>query len=814
MRDTDVRTTAVETRISPIFFWHLLGRPISIALSSSGVIVQKVMQLALSGKSLQNSLFLLLALVIVPLIIVPLALSHTPPSTPPPDDAAVRQRVDALLKQMTLDEKIGQLSQLFAFAPQKSIDDAIAKGQLGSVLFVTDPAEINRLQHIAVDQTRLHIPLIFGFDVIHGFRTIFPVPIAMAASWDPAAVTRAQTIAAAEARSVGIDWAFAPMLDIARDPRWGRIVEGAGEDPYLGSAMAAAQVRGFQGEYIGAPDHVLACMKHFAGYGAAIGGRDYDESYIPETLLYNVYLAPFHSAVKAGIGCAMSAYMDLNDVPATGNRWLLHDVLREQWGFKGFVVSDANSVKSLEKHGFAKDVYEAGLDAFHAGVNMEMAIGFTAYSKSLATAVQRGEITEQQIEAAARPILEMKVRLGLFEHPFVDEGRARQVLAVPEHRIISRETAERTAVLLRNENNLLPIGKSGYKKIAVIGPLADSQIDTLGSWTFQEDLPETVTILAGLRNKLGPQAELSFAPGVQISRKFPSFFDAIFHLKAAPAWTPAQAEEEMAKAITIARSSDLAILVLGEAQNMSGEAASRDSLDLPGQEEKLLEAVTATGKPVVLVLLNGRPLNIKWASEHVPAILEAWYPGTQGGNAVANLLFGDAVPGGKLPFTWPRDVGQVPIYYAHNLTQAPDDEGKRYWDEESTPLYPFGYGLSYSTFVFSNLQLSQSEIKPGEAVEVSVDVENTGASPADEVAQLYIHQQSGSTSRPVRELKGFDRVTLAAHEKKTVHFSLGNDELTYWSTAKKDWVEEPATFDVWAGEDSRAALHSTFSIRP
>jgi beta-glucosidase len=744
------------------------------------------------------------------LCVAPYALSQASSGTPP-DDATVRQRANALLKQMTLDEKIGQLSQLFDFRKEQATDDAVAKGQLGSLLFVTDPAEINRLQHLAVDQTRLHIPLIFGFDVIHGFRTIFPVPIAMAASWDPAAVTRAQSVAAKEARSVGIDWAFAPMLDIARDPRWGRIVEGAGEDPYLGSAMAAAQVRGFQGDYIGSPDHILACMKHFAGYGAAVGGRDYDEAYIPETLLQNIYFKPFHAAVKAGIGSAMSAYLDLNDVPATGNRWLLHDVLREDWKFTGFVVSDANSVKSLQNHGYAKDVYESALYAFNAGVNMEMALGFTAYSKSLAIAVERGQITAQQVEDAARPILEMKIRLGLFEHPYVDEARAREVLAAPEHRTAARLAAERTAVLLRNEGSLLPLKKNAYKKIAVLGPLADSQADTLGSWVFQQDLAETITVLAGLRNKLGAQTDLNYAPGVQIRRKIPSFFDAIFNLKPQPVWTPEQSKDEMSKAVALANSCDLAILVLGEAQNMSGEAASRESLDLPGDEEKLLEAVAATGKPIVLVLLNGRPLNIKWAAEHVPAILDAWYPGTQGGNAIANLLFGDAVPGGKLPIMWPRDAGQIPIYYAHNTTQAPENQGKRYWDEESTPLYPFGYGLSYSNFTFSNLKLSRAEIKPGESVEVSVDLENTGATSADEVAQLYIHQQYGSTSRPVRELKGFERITLAAHEKKTVHFSLGNDELTYWSTAKNNWVEEPATFDVWVGADSTAQLHANFA---
>ncbi len=748
---------------------------------------------------------------IVALASAPLASSQSP-ATAPLDDATVRQRADGLLQEMTAEEKIGQLSQLFELEKSKAIDEAVAKGQLGSLLFVTDPVEINRLQHLAVDQTRLHIPLIFGFDVIHGFRTIFPVPIAMAASWDPSAVVKAQTIAAKEARSVGIEWAFAPMLDIARDARWGRIVEGAGEDPYLGSAMAAAQVRGFQGEYIGAPDHVLACMKHFAGYGAAVGGRDYEEAYLPETLLQNVYLKPFHAAVKAGIGSAMSAYLDLNDVPATGNRRLLHDVLRDDWKFSGLVVSDANSVKSLQKHGYAKDVYEAGVDAFNAGVNMEMAIDFTAYSKSLATAVERGQITTQQIEDAARPILEMKIRLGLFEHPYVDEARSREILATPEHRTAARLAAERTAVLLRNEKHLLPLKKDGYKKIAVIGPLADSQMDTIGPWTFQQDLAETVTVLGGLRNKLGAQAEISYAQGVQIRRMFPSFFDAIFHLKKQPVWTAQQTREEMAKAVSLAKSSEITILVLGEAQNMSGEAASRESLDLPGQEEKLLEAVAATGKPVVLVLFNGRPLNIKWAAQHVPAILDAWYPGTQGGNAVANLLFGDAGPGGKLPITWSRDAGQLPMYYAHNSTQDAENQGKRYWDEESTPLYPFGYGLSYSKFAFSNLKLSRSEIKPGETVDVSVDVENTGASSADEVAQLYIHQQYGSTSRPVRELKGFERVTLGARGKKTVHFTLGSDELTYWSTATRSWVEEPAAFDVWVGGDSNASLHAKFSV--
>jgi beta-glucosidase len=375
---------------------------------------------------------------------------------------------------------------------------------------------------------------------------------------------------------------------------------------------------------------------------------------------------------------------------------------------------------------------------------------------------------------------------------------------------VARIAAERSAVLLRNENGLLPLKKDAYHKIAVIGPLADSQRDTLGSWSFQQDLNETVTVLRGLRNKLGSQVDISYAQGAQISRKFPSFFDEIFHLKAEPAWTPEDAKSEMAKAVDLSRSSELTILVLGEAQNMSGEAASRESLDLPGQQEQLLEAVAGTGKPMVLVLLNGRPLDLRWASQHIPAILEAWYPGTQGGNAIANLLFGDAVPGGKLPITWPRNVGQIPIYYAHNTTQAPENQGKRYWEEESTPLYPFGYGLSYSTFSFSNLKLSQTRIEPGQNVDVSVEVENTGGSTADEVAQLYIHQQYGGASRPVRELKGFERITLAPRETKTVHFSIGKDELTYWSPATKNWVVDTSAFDVWVGDSSAASLHASF----
>jgi len=728
-----------------------------------------------------------------------------------PSGVAATQRANRLLSQMSVEEKIGQLTQYFKFAPNPAMEKQIAAGQVGSLLFVTDPAEINRLQKLAVEGSRLHIPLIFGLDVIHGFKTIFPVPIAMAASWDPALIEKAQGFAAAEARSAGIHWTFGPMVDIARDPRWGRMVEGAGEDPYLGSAVARAQVRGFQGSYLGAPNHIVACAKHYAGYGAAEGGRDYDSSDISDDQLYNVYIPPFHSAVEAGTGTLMSAYMDLNGVPATGNKWLLHDVLREQWKFKGFVVSDANAVKSLEVHGFAKDAADAAVRALTAGVNMEMAFGDSAYSKHLAQALKEGRVTSTQIDDAVRPILETKIRLGLFEHPYVDVSAAKQNWQDPEHKTEARIAGERSAVLLRNGGNILPLKAQSYPRVAVIGPLADSKPDVTGSWAFANDLTESVTLLAGLRNVV-PKVEFSYAPGVQIARKIPSPFADFFGPKPPTPWTSEEADAEIRKAVQLAKDSDAAIMVLGEAQDMSGEAASRSMLELPGREQELLEAVVATGKPVVLVLLSGRPLNIKWASQHVPAILEAWYPGAQGGEAVANLLYGKGVPGGKLPFTWPRTSGQVPIFLAHNTTHEPQNQGKRYWDEESTPLFPFGFGLSYTRFEYSNLRVKNPSVKKGAPVNLSLDLENTGDLAADEVVQLYIHQKYGTSSRPVRELKGFERVSLAPHEKKTIEFTLTPRDLTYWSSATHSWVQDVAPFDVWVGGDSTATLHSNFTV--
>jgi len=731
----------------------------------------------------------------------------------------IDKRVDDLMSRMTLDEKVGQLNQLFYFTQfmkPEMIEPGIREGKIGSLLFVTDPATINRFQKIAVEQSRLKIPLLFGFDVIHGFRTIFPVPLALASSWDVDLVERVQTIAAREASATGIRWTFAPMLDIARDPRWGRIVEGAGEDPFLGARMAGAQVRGFQGQDPASPGRLLACMKHFAGYGAAAGGRDYDAAYLSDAELYNVYLPPFKAAVDAGVGSAMSAYMDLNDVPATGNAFLLRDVLRNQWGFKGFVVSDADAVGNLVTHGFAEDKADAAARALTAGVDMEMSIpaGISnTYSTSLAKLIEEKRVTTAQLDEAVRRVLEAKFKAGLFENPYADESRAASMHNNPEHRRMARIAAQRSAVLLRNEGNLLPLDPK-FSSIAVIGPLADSKRDIRGSWSLADDMKTAVTVVEGIRAKVRSGVKVEYAPGVDIARSHPSIFELFFGPRPKP-WDEAQRREEFDKAVTLARSSELVVMVLGQHEEMSGEAASQSTIEMPVRERELLEAVSALGKPVVLVLINGRPLDISWATTRVPAILEAWHPGAEGGNAIADLLWGDATPVGKLPLTWPRSSGQIPIYYARNLTQEPETRPgfkSRYWDIQTSPLYPFGYGLSYTSFSYSNLRVSNTTAKLGEPVEVTVDVENTGRRAGEEVAQLYIHQRSGSASRPVRELKGFERVVLAPGEKKTVRFTLGKAELTYWSSATRGWVQEPATFDVWAGGDSTATLQTKFQI--
>ena len=730
-----------------------------------------------------------------------------------PMDTEVTKRVEALLKQMSLAEKVGQLTQIGGadWNQGPKPEDVIRKGGAGSVLWLNNTKKFNALQKIAVEESPSGIPLLFALDVIHGYRTIFPVPLAMASSWDPSVAEKSQAVAAKESRAAGLHWTFGPMLDIARDARWGRIVEGAGEDPYLGSAMAAAQVRGFQGDDLSDPERVLACAKHFAGYGAADGGRDYDPVYLSEAQLRNVYFPPFQAAVKAGVATFMSAYMDLNNVPATGNRWLLKDVLRGEWGFDGFVVSDAFAVLNLAIQGYARDKRDAALRSLNAGLNMDMAS--SSYLDSLEALVNDGSISIEQIDEMVRPILAIKIRMGLFERPYVDEALLEQIVALPEHRQASRLAAQRSMVLLRNEGGLLPLSKT-LKNVAVIGPLADSMEATEGSWMVFGHKPDAVTVLQGIRNKL-PDANVTYASGPDIRRDIPHPFGEFDAVAKKPAQSSEDADAAFHTAVETARGADLVIMVLGESHDMAGEFASRGSLDLPGRQEELLKAVSALGKPVVLVLLNGRPLSINWAAEHVPAVLEAWEPGSEGGNAIADILFGDVNPGGKLPVCFPRSGNHAPLYYARVLTHLPENRPNylsRYWDSPTTPLYPFGFGLSYTTFEISNLKLSASQIKVGESATITADVTNTGKVAGDEVVQLYIHQKWGSDSRPMRELKGFERVTLQPGETKAITFQLGPDELGYWSTIAAGWIQDAAPFDIWVGADSLATLHADLEV--
>jgi len=729
--------------------------------------------------------------------------------TPPISREAAGVRADALIARMTLEEKAGQISQQFVFGGSGPFEAKVREGAVGSLLFLRDPVVINRLQRVAVEESRLGIPLLFGFDVVHGLRTIFPVPLAMAATWDPDLVEQSQAVAAREARASGIHWTFAPMLDLTRDPRWGRIVEGPGEDPWLASILAAAQVRGFQGDAIGTPGRVIAGPKHFLGYGASEGGRDYDSAYVSDVQLHNLYVPPFAAAIEAGAGNVMSAYMELNDLPAVANRPLLEGVLRNELGFEGFVVSDANAVRSLLPQGLVSTASDAAIRSLEAGNDMEMSLGNGAYGQ-LAAAVREGRLDERTLDQSVRRILIAKLQMGLFENPYVDAGQTEAVLTDPEHIRLARTAAERSLVLLENRGGLLPLDRADYGRVAVIGPMADSAIDTLGPWSFGEKLDETVTLYQGVRAELEGVASVATAPGVQPRRGTRSMF-AVF--RAPPtAWTAEEASIQFDRAVELAKASDLVILAIGEDFYMSGEQASRASMALAGEQQKLIDAVTALGKPVVMVLINGRPLDIRKPITQIPAILEAWHPGTEGGAAVANVLFGDVDPGGRLPITWPKDVGQIPIYYSHNATKDPTGSASRYWDLDSAPLYPFGYGLSYTTFAYSELALDRAEIAPGQSVVVSVVVTNTGDRTGDETAQLYIRQRHGSATRPVRELKGFQRVTLAAGESRKLTFTLGERELRYWNAGARDWIVEPAPFDIWVGSDSTAQLTAQFEV--
>ena len=713
--------------------------------------------------------------------------------------ADIDARVEALLARMTLEEKLGQLQQLDGeangnYRPEHV--DLVRRGLLGSTLNVRGASKTNELQRIAVEQSRLKIPLIFGFDVIHGYRTIFPVPLAEAASWDPALVERAAAVAAAESYAAGVRWAFAPMVDIARDPRWGRIVEGAGEDPYLGALMARARVRGFQGDDYSAPGKVVACVKHWVAYGAAEGGRDYNTTDMSENRLREIYLPPFKAAVDAGVGTFMSAFNDLNGIPASANPFTLTQILRSEWKFTGFVVSDYESVRELINHGIAGNESEAARAALTAGVDMEMVSRL--YAKHAAALIREGKLTQATIDEAVRRILRVKFRLGLFDHPYADEAREQTTMLSASNVQTARDVASHSIVLLKNERNTLPLQKA-VRSIALIGPLADDQENMIGSWSGDGRKEDAVTLLAGIRAKVPPASRINYAKGCTVSA----------------AGDETNAEALLNEAVRAARDSDVVILAVGESADMSGEAASRASLDLPGRQLELAKAVAAAGKPFVVVLMNGRPLTINWIADNAPAILETWFGGTQAGNAIADVLFGDVNPGGKLPVTFPRHVGQIPIYYGHkNTGRPPDPKNKytsKYLDAPVTPLFPFGYGLSYTTFRLTNLTLSAQSIKPDGRLTVTADLENIGPRPGDEVVQLYIRDVVASVTRPLKELKGFERITLRSGEKRSVQFTLSSEHLGFYDRAMR-FVVEPGEFQVFVGQNSAEGLQASFQI--
>jgi beta-glucosidase len=707
---------------------------------------------------------------------------------------SIEAKINALVARMTLAEKLGQLQQLDGEANgvyRPEHPDMIRKGLLGTTLNIRGAKRTNELQRIAMQESRLKIPVIFAFDVIHGYRTIFPVPLGEAASWDTKAVERAAAVAAAEASAAGVRWTFAPMVDIARDARWGRIVEGSGEDTFLGSAMASARVRGFQGKDYSAPDKVVACAKHWVGYGAAEAGRDYNTTEISERTLREIYFPPFKAALDAGVGTFMSAFNDLNGEPTSANPFTLTQVLRKEWKFDGIMVSDYESVRELMNHGIAATEADAAQAGLSAGVDVEMVSRL--YNKHGAQLIRDGKLSMAAIDEAVRRVLRIKFRLGLFDNPYTDESRESAVMLSRENQAAAREVAGRSLVLLKNERETLPLNKN-ISSIALIGPLADDQLSMIGSWSGDGRKEDAVTVLAGIKAKVPASTKINYAKGCDVL---------------------GGTTDGITEAVRAARQSDMAILAVGESADMSGEASSRTSLDLPGHQLDLVKAVVATGKPTIVVLMNGRPLTINWLSENTSAILETWFAGTQAGNAIADALFGDVNPGGKLPLTFPRSVGQEPLYYNHKNSGRPADANNKYTskylDMPWTPLYPFGYGLSYTQFKLSNLQLSTKSITPNGRLTVSVEVENTGKRAGDEVVQLYIRDLAGSITRPVKELRGFERVTLQPGEKRRLEFQLTSEHLGFYNRDMR-FVVEPGEFKVFVGNSSEGGLESNFTV--
>ncbi|MCK4914017.1 MAG: beta-glucosidase BglX [Planctomycetes bacterium] len=702
------------------------------------------------------------------------------------------KKVEELLQKMTLEEKIGQMYQS-RDGGQDSILKLVQKGNVGSFLGITDIILRNKLQKIAVEKSRLGIPLIFGFDTIHGYKTVFPIPLGQAASWNPKLAEKVAAVSAKESRSDGIDWVFAPMVDIARDARWGRIAEGFGEDTYLASLMAQAKVRGLQGYGDGlfGPDKVAACLKHYAGYGAAEGGRDYNTCEISQRTLREIYLPPFQAGVQAGAATIMSGFNEISGVPVTASRFLLTDILRGEWGFDGFVVSDYTSVRELIPHGIAIDETQAGKKALLAGIDMEMSS--RCYLNNLSRLVRQDKISEKVIDQAVRRILRIKFDIGLFDNPYADPNKPSSVLLHKDHLELAREMARQSVVLLKNTNGILPVSKD-IKSIALIGPLADSREDMMGTWKGVGDAEDVVTILEGIQDKASAECKINYVKGCDVKGDLIDGF---------------------AQAVEAAKKSDVVIMAVGESEKMSGEAHSRASLDLPGVQRELIEEVQKTGKPIVVLLLTGRPLAITWIDKNIPTILLGWHPGTQGGNGIADVIFGDYNPSGKITATFPRNVGQVPIYYNCKNTGRPPSESEyhtsRYIDSHWTPLYPFGYGLSYTTFHYSNLKVSPDKISMEQPVTISVDVKNAGKRAGEEIVQLYVRDVVGSVTRPVKELKGFEKILLKHGEKKTVSFTLTAEQLKFYNIDNQ-FVAESGMFKVMVGKNSVDCLESEFEL--
>ena len=721
-------------------------------------------------------------------------------------DAATEKKVEALLSKMTLEEKIGQMNQISSYGNIEDMSGLIKKGEVGSILNEMDPVRINALQRVAIEESRLGIPLLIARDVIHGFKTIFPIPLGQAASFNPQVAKDGARVAAIEASSVGIRWTFAPMIDIARDPRWGRIAEGCGEDTYLTSVMGAAMVEGFQGDSLNSPTSIAACPKHFVGYGAAEGGRDYNSTFIPERRLRNVYLPPFEAAAKAGAATFMTSFNDNDGVPSTGNASILKDVLRDEWGFDGVVVTDWASASEMISHGFAADSKEVALKSVNAGVDMEM-VSYT-FVKELPALIKEGKVKESTIDEAVRNILRIKYRLGLFDTPYVDEQQT-SVMYAPSHLEAAKQAAVESAILLKNDKEVLPLQPS-VKTVAVVGPMANAPYEQLGTWIFDGEKARTQTPLNAIKEMVGDKVQVIYEPGLAYSREK----------------NPAS----VAKAAAAAARADVILAFVGEESILSGEAHCLADLDLQGDQGALITALAKTGKPVVTIVMAGRPLTIGKEVEESTAVLYSFHPGTMGGPALADLLWGKAVPSGKAPVTFPRMVGQIPVYYAHNNTGRPATRNEVllndiaveagqtslgctsfYMDAGFDPLFPFGYGLSYTTFKYSNIKLASDVLKKDDVLTVTFDLENTGKYEGTEVAQLYIQDKIGSVTRPVKELKRFTRVTLKPGEKKSVSFELPVSELAFWNIDMAK-VVDPGDFGLWVATDSQSGEEVFFKV--